>query len=286
MRREGLLYLTLVVLMWGMSFVATKVMVMHMPPITSGFLRFAIAGAILSITIRGRANYNRRERLFVVLGGLFGITLYFVFENIGLKFTTATNGALIVSSTPVWYLMARDLLDRRLSPPIRYLGTLMAFFGVALIVIGGRISLHINPIGDMLVLGAALAWTLYSLSIEHLSHHPNPIITRDISLWGLMFFIPFVLAEMTFSPPTAYRWTDPAAVAALLYLSIFCSALGYLLFNRAVTILGGRTANNGLYFIPLVTAIAETILLKTYPGIHTITGGLLIILGTYVAEQG
>jgi len=284
LRTKGIIYMFITVLMWGVSFVATKVLVLYVPPFTAGILRFILASAILYTIIRAKEQYKDRDKLYMILASFFGVTMYFVFENTGLKLTTATNGSLIVSSTPVWYLLVRDLLDRRRSATIRYIGTVMAFIGVSIIVLNGRFVLKLNPLGDILMFGAAIAWILYTIFFEYLKNYDQLKVARDINFWGMLFFIPFVMYELAKSPVDIHKWTAIPALLALLYLGIFCSALGYLLWNKAIVYAGGRTVTNGLYLIPIVTVIAEIIILGTKPNIYTIIGGALTIIGTYIAE--
>lgn len=284
LRTKGILYMFITVLMWGVSFVATKVLVSYVPPFTAGILRFMLASAILYTIIRAKEAYKGKDKLYMMLAGFFGVTMYFVFENTGLQLTTATNGSLIVSSTPVWYLLVRDLLDRRRSATIRYIGTIMAFIGVSIIVLNGRFVLKLNPLGDILMFGAAIAWILYTIFVEHLKDYDQLKVARDINFWGMLLFIPFVMYELAKSPVNIHTWTSTPALLSLLYLGIFCSALGYLLWNKAIAYAGGRTVTNGLYLIPIVTVIAEIIILGTKPNIYTIIGGALTIIGTYIAE--
>ncbi|UZN23679.1 EamA family transporter [bacterium 3DAC] len=284
-RAKGLLYMAFTVVLWGVSFVATKVLVGTVPPFTAGFLRFVLAVAILYALVRIPIQYRGKDKYYAMLAGFFGVTMYFVFENTGLKFTTATNGSLIVSSTPVWYLVVRDLIDRKPSALIRYIGTIMAFIGVAIIVFNGRFVLKLNPLGDTLMFGAAFAWIFYTVFVEKLSGYDELPLTRDISLWGLIFFIPFTLYELMRTPVEFSKWFTPSAWIALIYLGVFCSALGYLMWNKAIALAGGKTVTNGLYFIPLVTAIAEFFILGNSPNIYTIVGGILTVLGTYIAEK-
>jgi len=285
-RTLGILYMLTTVVLWGVSFVATKVLVGIMPPLTAAFLRFVIATAILYIIVRKPLSYGKKDRIYVILAGLFGITLYFLFENSALRITTATSGALIVNSTPVIYLVAADILRRKRSPWIRYIGTLLAFIGVSIIVLGGRFVLHLNPLGDLLMFGAALSWVFYTIFVERVKDYDSLPLTRDISLWGTLFLLPLALLEVSRTGVFLSAWFTPSAWIALLYLGIFCSALGYLLWNKAISLAGGKTVTSGLYFIPVVTAIAEAIILKEPIHLYTVVGAILTIGGTYLAEQG
>ncbi len=284
-RAKGIILMFLTVVLWGVSFVATKVLVGYIPPITAAVLRFVLAIVVLYIFTRKIISYEGNDKWYVMLAGLFGVTLYFVSENSGLQYTTATNGSLIVSSTPIMYLVIADAIRGKRSSLMRYIGTVMAFIGVAIIVLNGRFVLKLNPLGDILVFGAALSWIFYTLFVEKLSSYDNAVLTRDISLWGLIFLLPFSTVELLNKGVSISSWFSLPAITALVYLGVFCSALGYFMWNRAIALAGGKTVTNGLYFIPIVTAIAEAIILGIYPNIYTIIGAILTITGTYIAEQ-
>ncbi|WGS64989.1 DMT family transporter [Marinitoga aeolica] len=282
----GILYMLLTVIFWGISFVATKIIVQNIPPITAAFLRFFLATAVLLIFIRKEIKYTKKELLYVMLSGFFGVTAYFLFENTALQYTTPTNGSLIISATPVMYLFFSDILKKSFSHKMRYLGTLLAFSGVAAIVLNGRFILKLNPIGDMLMFGASFSWIFYTIFIEKLHHHDNLIITKDLNFYGMLFFLPFVFFELKGSGtcPLFQLWFQPKVIVAFIFLSIFCTALGYIWWNKAIRLAGAKTTTNGIFFIPIVTVISDAIILKNIPNLYTILGVILVLLGNYIAE--
>lgn len=274
------------VIFWGISFVATKIIVQNIPPMTAAFLRFFIATAILLIFIRKKIKYTKKELLYIILSGFFGVTAYFLFENVALQYTTPSNGSLIISATPVIYLLISDILKKSFSHKIRYLGTFLAFFGVTIIVLNGRLVLKLNPLGDLLMFGAAFSWIFYTIFIEKMHHHDNLIITRDLNFYGMLFFLPFVFFELKGygTCPLFQLWFQPKVIIAFIFLSVFCTALGYIWWNKAIRLAGAQTTTNGIFFIPVVTVIADAIILKNYPNYLTILGASLVLLGNYIAE--
>ncbi|AEX84911.1 multidrug transporter [Marinitoga sp. 1135] len=285
-KTRGLIYMWITVIFWGISFVATKIIVNTVPPITAAFLRFFLSSLILVLFIKTKIKYEKKEYVYMLLSGFFGVTAYFLFENSALQYTTATNGSLIISATPVIYLLFSDILRKSFSHKIRYFGTLLAFFGVALIVLNGRFVLKLNPLGDLLMFGAAFSWILYTVFIEKLHHHDNLAITRDLNYYGMLFFIPFSLYELKSAGtcPAFELWLDPVVITAFLYLGIFCTALGYIWWNKAIRLAGAKTTTNGIFFIPIVTVIADAVLLKNYPNFYTLIGASLVLAGNYIAE--
>ncbi|ACJ75292.1 membrane spanning protein [Thermosipho africanus H17ap60334] len=152
--------LILVIIVWGLSFIATSIIVQNISPLLAAFIRFSIA--LLTLLVIPK---NRKINLFnihKVLAGFWGITIYFVSENFALKFTTPTNAALIVSTAPIWYVLFTQIAHKRKTHSLQYVGSLIALFGVGLVILNGRIILKLNPIGDLLAFFAAISWVLYT----------------------------------------------------------------------------------------------------------------------------
>ncbi|MDK2946120.1 DMT family transporter [Geotoga petraea] len=287
-RTKGLIFLSITVILWGISFVATSVVVQFIPPIIAGFIRFIIASIFLMILVRKNVKYSKKDFFYLVMSGFFGITAYFIFENTALIYTTPSNSSLIISSTPIFFLLVNDIIKRKLSNKIRYLGTLIAFTGVTLLVLNGKYILKLNPIGDLMMMIPVFSWIVYTIYLEKLhNNHSNLIITRDMTLLGAIFFAPFAIFEFlkTDMGMVYNTWLQPNVIISLLFLGILCSAIGYIFWNYSVKMAGSQTTMNGIYFIPVVTLIADSLILKNFPNAFTLIGAILIISGTYIAEK-
>lgn len=286
-RNKGLIYMWICIIAWGTSFIATKVAVEVIPPIFLGFLRFAIASIILVIFVRKDIKYTKRERINLIFAGFFGITTYFIAENSALSFTTATNTSLIVSSTPIFFLIVNDLVEKKFSSKIRYFGTTIGFIGVTVLILNGTFVLEVNPLGDLIAFGAVFSWILYTLFLEKIKDRDEGIITRDLTMYGTLFFIPFLFLEKNTLPgcPIYQLWLKPSIIISLLFLGIVCSSIAYFLWMKAIKVLGSRTVTSSLFLIPIVTVIADSILLKNFPNVYSLIGATLILLGNYIAER-
>lgn len=175
---KGLFFIWITVILWGISFVATKVVVNYIPPITAGFIRFILAASVMLIFIRKDIKYEKKEWFNLFMASFFGVTGYFLFENTGLMYTTATNGSLIISAIPIIFLIIDDIIKKTFSNKIRYIGTLIAFIGVAVLILNGKFVLKLNPKGDLLMFGAVISWILYTIFLEKLQKHNNLISNK------------------------------------------------------------------------------------------------------------
>lgn len=266
-----------VVFFWGISFVATRIVVLSIPPITAAFVRFLIASVALILVTKKMPKLLNWHSFFA---GFWGVTMYFIFENSGLVYTYPTNASLIVSSAPILYTLFSHLIQKRKTTIIEYLASLVAFFGVAIVIMNGRFVLKVNLIGDLMLLGAAFAWVFYTYHVEKMTDPDSLTGVTSITLWGVLTLFPFVIFEK--KPQISF--TMPVIVS-LLYLGIVCSGIAYVFWNIGIRRVGARYTTNTIYFIPVITSIAEAILLKNLPNFYTILGGGLVILGLWLFNR-
>ncbi|HPX16612.1 MAG TPA: DMT family transporter [Petrotogaceae bacterium] len=282
--KKSIFLMWLTVIFWGVSFVATKVVVDAIDPVIAAFIRFNIAWVVMFVFIRKFNKYSKKDLFYLLAASFFGVTAYFLFENSGLMYTTPTNASLIISATPLVYLLVSDIMKKKLSGRIRYVGTAVAFGGVAILVMNGRFFLRLNPLGDLLMFGAVVSWVIYTIAEEKLHHLDNKIVSRDINFLGALFFIPFLF----FSERKLTVWGKEEigfqTVTGLIYLGVFCSALGYIFWNKAIRDCGAKTTTNGIYFIPVVTVIADAVILGNIPNVYALGGAALVLTGTYISE--
>lgn len=267
----------IVVLFWGISFVATRIVVLSIPPITAAFIRFLIASVALILVTRKMPKLLNWHSFFA---GFWGVTMYFFFENSGLVYTYPTNASLIVSSAPILYILFSHLLQKRKTTVIEYFSSLIAFFGVTIVILNGRFVLKVNLIGDLMLLGAAFAWVFYTYHVEKMPDPDSLSGVTSITLWGVLTLIPFVIFER--KPQIDLNLP---VVVSLLYLGIVCSGIAYVFWNIGIRRVGSRYTTNTIYFIPVITSIFEAILLKNLPNLYTIVGGILVLFGLWLFNR-
>ena len=151
---------------WASTFISSKILLLEgLQPLEIFFCRFLLAYLCLPLLSRGRKWRSlswRDEGIFCVMG-LMGGTLYFLAENVALIYDTAANVNILVSSTPMLTALLVGLCYKEERLNLRQtVGSLIAFTGMALVVLNGQLVLHLNPLGDILALTAALTWAVYS----------------------------------------------------------------------------------------------------------------------------
>ncbi len=273
------------VFLWGVTYISTKVLLRDFTPIEILFLRFLLGLGALSL-IRERLPFkNWREERFYVGAGLAGVTLYFLFENIALTCTSASNVGILATMAPFFTaLFAKFFLkEERLSTRF-FFGFVLAISGVAMLSYSGAVTLKLNPVGDFLALLAAVVWAIYSILLKKLSHfgHSMAACTRRTFFYGLLFMIP-ALFLLDFSPDWA-KLLKPVNGLNLLFLGLGASALCFASWNWAVKILGAVRTSIYIYLIPVITVISAVVILGeqlTLPGIC----GMALALGGLVLSE-
>ena len=264
----GHLFAIFCVTAWGTSFLISKSLMTKLMPAQLMWLRFVIAYLAMWV-VCPRWLFLGKEEWRVLLLSLIGNTLYFFSENTALQLTQPTNVSILVSSAPILSIL---LLSGR-----KLIGIFLAFLGVLLVVFNGVFVLKLNPIGDALALMAALFWALYGfLAKPILERYDSALVTRKLMFYGILTSAPLLLAEE--KSFMVLRLLTLRDLFGLLYLGLICSALCYLLWNRALDRLGALTTNLYVYAVPLVTMLASALFLR-----ETITGigmlGIVLVVG-------
>jgi len=274
-----------VIIFWGISYVSIKVTVNEIPPITMGLIRFAIASLTLVIILRRvepQTKLAKSDLPKMLLGGIFGITLYFIFENIGVKLSTATNASLIVTVVPIITIILDALFFQTRISFMKLTGVIIAVCGSYLAVTGnGKAELnsdHFN--GNMLMICAMLSWALFTLVNKSLQKkYSGLFLTTYQTIFGTLCFIPFSLYEYK-----EWKLFSPIALGNILFLAFFCSVGGYLLYTYALKRLDVALTTIYLNLIPVVGVLSGYLILKESVLPIQLIGGLITLFAIVIVN--
>ena len=299
--KAGYHILALVVVgIWGVTFISTKILISNgLTPAQIFCARFIAAYlGIWLLCLRGKASRRlycgsiRDELLFVLLG-ITGGSLYFLAENTALSCTQACNVSFIVCSAPLITLiltlilkrfmhgdLAVGLEDVRLQPQL-FIGTVLALGGMALVLFDGN-TMQFSLKGDLLALGAALCWGLYSVFMSQMTGaHGTLLATRKVFFYGLVTIIPFVVGDL----PSPELFSRPQVWGNLLFLSLAASLICFVLWNKVMSVLGNVTSTNYVYLNPFFTLVAAVLILGERLTPVSAAGCLAIVAGVVVAGK-
>ncbi len=282
-RRLALLLISLAVIFWGYSFISTKTILPQIPPASIAFFRQLIAVATLGIWVLATGNFQNttlKDFILIAVTGFFGIVLYFIFENFGLQYTSASNASMIVAAVPVFTLFSEALFFKFRITLRMIFCLLLSIMGVYFIIsTHGRLDFTSASFkGNLLIIGAMLCWVIYVILNKRMSNKYSSIhLILSQSAASIFLFIPFILPEI-------HQWRTITLVPLLnlLYLGIFCSALGYIFYIYGVKRLGATVAAIFLNLTPVVTVIFGFLVLQETITVIQFCGMALVILSLTV----
>lgn len=293
----GGLILTFVI--WGSLYVVSGVVLQALPTFTVALFRFVIAFcflSLLSVVENKREQKEGKEPVkidrscwkYIIILGLFGYTISVGMQLLGTKLAGSTAASLINALNPVTItLMAAVYLKEALTKA-KVIGIGIAVAGVYLIIGNGA---DIRPSGVILSILSVLIWSFVSvLTRKGVSKYPPLLITRYGIGIAAIFNVFFALAEILITKPEFY--ISPAVVLGLLYMGIFCTGIGYILWNASLRALPASNCSAFYPVQPLTSAVMgviffhEVITKQFVIGAVCIACGILMCLLCHPKNQG
>ena len=296
-RRAGALVCVVgAVVIWSTSFVATKVALAEVPPLTLGASRFALAAVLAGLVafIFGAVRVSGiRDLSRLALGGLLGIMLYFSLENIGVDLVTASDAALVVASYPAITMLLETGLYRRRLSAVRLSGVVLAFLGVNA-VLGNALAASASGqwdserlLGCVVLVVTGVAWALYNFATRDVvARYPMPTVVFWQTLFGALFFAPAALTEQAVIGGTRWLPTGGVALLAVVHLGVLCSVVAFLLYARGLRELDASSAVSVMNLVPVLGVAFAVAVLGEPLGLLQILGGVVVIAGVTLSVRG
>lgn len=285
-KTAGHLAAVFTIIIWGTTFISTKVLLTDFLPVEILFFRFVMGFAVLFLVCPHRMKgVDRRQEVTFVLAGLCGVCLYYLLENIALTYTMASNVGVIISVAPFFTAILSHLFMKS-EGKLRinfFIGFVVAMAGVFLISFNGS-ELELNPMGDILAVLAAFVWACYSLLTKKISSFGYPVIltTRRTFFYGILFMVPALFFfNFRFG---LERFMDMTNLLNLLYLGLGASALCFVTWNIAVKVLGAVGTSVYIYMVPVITVVTSVLVLKEPVTWVLAVGTVLAVAGLFLSE--
>ena len=315
---------TLAIVVWGVTFASTRILLYEFSALEILLLRFSLAWAVLwawelvvwrsrkghdgarpshGAAVAGRPPYRCCEWLFVGMG-FTGVAAYQFLENCAIYYTNASNIAIFVSFGPIATAIIAWLVlhDRAFS--IRFaIGSALSVCGVALVSLNGIAVLKLRPIGDLMALGAMLSWGVYSILVDVANRRGiSPVVAiRKSFFWSIAMIVPFGVWGATESgfciwdgsfsvnlnmQDNIERFSSVLNWANIAFLGVLASAVCFALWNIACKGFGVVRATIGLYLTPIVGVLFAVVFLGERIAPTGVAGGVLIVAGVAIAGRG
>jgi len=283
--------LTLCALFWSGNFIVGKFATLYeVPPLTLNFFRWLIVWIILiPFTYRDIVKNIKiiKKNFFSTL--IMSVTSISVFNSVvyySLNFTQVLNGALMISIIPVLIIFISFIFKTEQINFSQILGLILSITGVAIIItrldFTKLINLNLNK-GDLWLLVAMLSWAIYSTMLRtHKTELKYLSFMSVIVSIGLIFLFPQFLFEI--SNHQIIRFNIPFFLITS-YVVFFAGLGSYILWNRAVVIVGPNKAGIFLHLMPVFSSFMAIFLLNEKLMNFHIIGAIVIIIGIYLSSK-
>lgn len=283
-------YVMLVIAMtfWGGSWPSAKIIVGIAPPMTIGFFRFLTASILFLILLfatesEPRRIFRRSNFRILFLVGLTGIFGYGVLFLTGMRFTTATQGAIIAGFNPATVsLVAHIYHKERLPKKWQYIGFALAFLGVVFVV-GVQALLEFNLeylVGNLFILVAMFTWGLYSSIGKEAMKTLSPLeVTTGGSLIGAFLFGMGAVTEEIWALPAL---VNPVFWINAIYLGLCVTFIGFLFYFISIKELGATKAGGFINLVPVFGTIFSYLILNDIIYWTFGVGLLLVVTGIII----
>lgn len=285
-RIKGHIMAFVTVIIWGTTFVSTKVLLREFGPVELLFYRFLLGYAALWIMKPKPLKVERKQEIMFAGAGLCGVCLYYLFENLALTYTQASNVSVIVSTAPLFVtILAYFFLKEEKLQKYFLIGFVCAILGIGLISFGGGEAVEMHLVGDMLCVAGSLVWGAYSIFIKKIGDYGYHVIqtTRRIFFYGILCMIPIVMASDC--RLGIERFQDPVNLANFVYLGVGACAVCFVTWNYAVEVLGAIRSSAYIYAIPVITIVMSVIILNEKITMMMAVGTVLTVLGLVISEK-
>ncbi len=275
---------------------ATRAVLRQVPPFTLGFLRFAIAGLLLTVLLlcwrRSWPVLRKGDyaRLALLGGAFFGV--FPLLFNSGLRLTEASRGAVVIATMPLASLLLARALRHETLGRSKLAGVVCTFVGVTLIFVEARtVSTRSMPVlGDAMLLGCAVLAAVYGVFGTELVTRLGPLtVTAMAMLFGSLLQLPAAALEIERS---GVPHLTGGSLSLLILLALIGGAGAYLLWTAALTRLTATELAVYINMNPLVAAVLAWLLLsERVTSIYLVaaawvTGGILLVNGRSMRPPG
>lgn len=275
------------VIIWGISFVATRIALEDLSPVTLVFTRFGLSSLVLLALTRRPLPPLRMVPMLTMMA-FIGIFAHQMLQAWGLTMTTAINTGWLIGLIPIWTaLLSRWYLGEPL-PARAVVGLATGFAGALLIVSNGELSRNTlslpSTAGDLLIFLSTFTWAIYSvLGRAPLRELGSRRATTSVITLGTLMLLPFFIAGRGWEEWPA---ASPTVWLAVTFLGIGSSAIGYILWFAALDRLPTARVASLLYIEPIVTLMAAAAVLGEQVRPITTAGGLLVLAGVAIVQTG
>lgn len=281
---------TFAVVVWGASFIATKLALRDLTPVTVVWLRFSIGVIILGVAAKIRHQVSipkKKDWFYFTILGFLGITFHQWLQSTGLMTVQASTTAWVVATTPIFIAILSWIFLREKLAWLQVAGIITGAVGVLIVVSDGDIrslfSGQFGTVGDILILISAVNWAVFSiLSGRGLKNYQPTQMMFYVMAIGWLFTSVLFVTGGGFEDIRHLTWTS---FGGICFLGIFCSGLAYIAWYDGLQALPATQIGAFLNIEPLVAVIVAWPILGESIVFITLVGGAIILAGVRLVQK-
>ena len=287
----AILLVILSTLFWGINFHAGKYVVGYLSPLDGAAIRFSLASIVILVMLFAKesptsilAAIKQQWKAYIILG-IIGVAGFNGLFFLGLKYTTAVNGALIMATNPLVTVLMSAFILKDTIRMNQYVGMLLSLVGVIIVITQGKwVMLRHFQIasGDWIIMGANVCFALYGVLCRRYLKEGKPLITTAMTM--IIGAVTLLLCASLTTLSSAWLHQGWPVYAALLHMALFGTVLAYLFWNSGIIYLG---INQTVIFFNLVPVF--TVLIAIMLGqpilLLQILGGILVLMGVLISTS-
>ncbi|MBI4861513.1 MAG: DMT family transporter [Candidatus Riflebacteria bacterium] len=279
--------------LWAISFIATKVALASIPPLTVVASRLTVSAICFALYFAIRRSWprisDRATLVHLLVLSLWGTGLHYGTQTMGLQYTTASNGSIYAATCPIFIVIGSRIVSGETVTVRKSCGIALALAGV-LTVMGPEALLSFDLTGhlkgDVLVIVSIVLWAVFTVHGKRATETLGALqLLGTVTIMGAIWMAPIAWWELA----TRHFFAGSIrgdAVAAVAFLGVTCSFLATLLYFVALEHAESQKVGVYLYTIPPMTAAVAALTLREPIGLGFAGGAALVLVGVWITETG
>ena len=277
-----------VMALWAGNFIVVKGAIEVLPPVAFSFVRYAVAAITVLAMLRWREGsfvLPHGDILRIAILGVIGFGCYQILWTVALQTVPAGDSALLIAATPVITALLAVSVGADLPNPVKLFGVGLSFVGVALVIAAGQgLDLGASLGGDLLTLGAASCWAVYTVFGAAVLRRHSPLVTTTWAIVsGAVFLAPVGIAQLASTDLSA---VGPPAILAILYAGILAAGVANVVVFHGVKLLGPTRITALQSLVPILAVVLAAIFLAEPIRPVQVLGGAVILIGVALLRRG
>lgn len=276
----------LTVVLWSFNFTAVKLGLRDISPLAFTMVRFGLGAAFMVALVQwreGPPRFHRADLPLLVAAAFSGITINQLAFVGALSTTSAVNVALLIGTITLWTSIFSVLAGQERLDGAHWIGVAVGLGGVVLIVTGGAPEGGTATlVGDLLALGVAMSWAVYSVLLRPLAGRYSPLkLSTFMIVVGTAILVPFSIPQLV-----AQDWSGIGlpALGGLLYATFIALVLTNFLYFSALQRIGAARASVFIYLEPFLGVLFAVWLLGEHVTLLQLLGGVVVVAAVVVAR--